>query len=924
MNLWKPVAAGLTAFVAFALACGPAAASTTDLAAPYGAPRAVATVEDRVACQVAVEEVLSRHRLWPAENPGPKPPFDPAAAAAALESRVEDALRQSTGLATLYGRPITGEMLQAELNRMARESRQPEVLRDIFAVLGDDPALLAECLARPVLADRLLRSFYRHDARLAKRAQPFRAWWESVRARYSAEVPLPEHDYSLPEIVGAGGALLPRDGEVAPSVDAWGDSPSIPNAPLSTAVWTGTEMIFWGGSNSASGGKENYGWSYNPSTDTWSAISNTNAPEERAQHTAVWTGTEMIVWGGCNRFNISFCAVKTGGRYNPGTDTWSATSTSGAPAQRVGHTAVWAGSRMIVWGGCTSAEHCNDTNTGGLYDPGTNSWTASTTGGAPTARHDHTAVWTNNEMIVWGGHDGIAPLATGARYNPGTNSWTPTSAAGAPQARLYHTALWAQGDGLPGEMIVWGGCNTPACILPTQGNVFGDGARYNPATNAWTPVGAAGAPSPRILHSAVWTGSEMIVWGGTKPAQAYSNGARYARTSNAWAPISNAGTARSNHRAVWTGELMIVWGGQSRGGERFSPAANTWTPVNGSDPYALRSDHTAVWTGTEMIAWGGGDTPFGTFYGSGNIYTPATASWRDTALTGAPQGRYFHTAVWTGVEMIVWGGQDGSIPFKTGGRYNPATDSWRPTSTQGAPAARGNHTAVWTGQFMIVWGGAGEATPYMNTGAFYSPVRDRWRALPISGAPSGRYLHTGVWAGNQMIVWGGVGTAGYLNDGARLNFITRKWTALPSSNVPSARYYATGVWTGTEMIVWGGRSGAVNDPTHYDTGGRYNPATNTWTDVAAANSPQARSNHTAIWTGAEMIVWGGWGGEIVSSGQLTSGGRYDPVTGTWTATDEAGAPSPRTKHTAVWTGSEMIVWGGEEDGYLNTGGHYVP
>jgi N-acetylneuraminic acid mutarotase len=894
-------------------ACGPENATAEDLAPP-----------EAIACRVAIEEVLWNHRIWPAENDGPKPTFDRAVAAIALEPRVEDALRQSNALAALYGQPVTSEMLQAELDRMSKETRQPEVLRDIFAALGDDPAQLAECLARPLLAERLLSNFYRHDARFAKHPQPFSSWWEAVRGKYQADVSPAEHRYSFPEIVGMTHPLRMSAGKLSPDgVDVWSDTPSIPNAQLSTAVWTGTEMIFWGGLNNSSGGKEDYGWSYNPATDSWSNISHINAPEERTQHTAVWTGSEMIVWGGCNRFNISFCVVNSGGRYDPISDVWAPTSTAGAPAARVGHTAVWAGSKMIVWGGCLSAEHCNDTSTGGLYDAVTDTWTASATLGAPSARHDHTVVWTGNEMIIWGGHDGIVAVATGGRYNPGTNSWMPTSPAAAPLARIYHTALWAQGDGLPGEMIVWGGCDTPACIIPTQGNHFGDGARYNPSNDSWTPVSATGAPSPRSLHSAVWTGTEMIVWGGTKPTQVYNNGARYARTSNSWTTTTNAGTARSSHRAVWTGELMIIWGGSARGGERYSPATNVWTPVNGSDPYALRSDHTAIWTGTEMIAWGGSDTPFGTFYGSGNVYTPATASWRDTSLASAPQGRYFHTAVWTGTEMIVWGGQDGPQPFKTGGRYNPVTDSWRATPTQGAPAARGSHTVVWTGREMIVWGGSGMTT-HLNTGGAYDTVRNRWRTLPVTGAPAGRYLHTAVWTGSQMMVWGGIGANGYLNSGARFSPHTQAWTAIPRTNAPSGRYYATSVWTGSEMIVWGGRSGNVNNPTHFDTGARFKPSTNAWTTMTTSSAPQARSNHTAVWTGSEMIVWGGWGGQTVSTGQLYSGGRYNPASNTWTATDEAGSPSARTKHTAVWTGSDIIVWGGEEDGFLNTGGHYVP
>ena len=45
------------------------------------------------------------------------------------------------------------------------------------------------------------------------------------------------------------------------------------------------------------------------------------------------------------------------------------------------------------------------------------------------------------------------------------------------------------------------------------------------------------------------------------------------------------------------------------------------------------------------------------------------------------------------------------VRFNTGGRYNPSTDSWTATSTTNAPAARFVHTAVWTGSEMIVWGG---------------------------------------------------------------------------------------------------------------------------------------------------------------------------------------------------------------------------
>ena len=81
-------------------------------------------------------------------------------------------------------------------------------------------------------------------------------------------------------------------------------------------------------------------------------------------------------------------------------------------------------------------------------------------------------------------------------------------------------------------------------------------------------------------------------------------------------------------------------------------------------------------------------------------------SWAATSLANAPTARQWHTAVWTGSEMLVWGGWDGASHYNTGGLYNPATDIWAATSTTGAPAARYNHTAVWTGREMVVWGGS--------------------------------------------------------------------------------------------------------------------------------------------------------------------------------------------------------------------------
>jgi hypothetical protein len=121
------------------------------------------------------------------------------------------------------------------------------------------------------------------------------------------------------------------------------------------------------------------------------------------------------------------------------------------------------------------------------------------------------------------------------------------------------------------------------------------------------------------------------------------------------------------------------------------------------------------------------------------------------------------------------------------------------------------------------------------------------------------------------------------------------------------------------MIVWGGCvTGSLGNNAceiNLGQGGRYDPASDSWTAAATAGEPSPLTRHRAVWTGDAMIVWGGYPG----IGPANTGGRYDPAADSWTPTSTAGAPAPRSGHSAAWTGAEMIVWGGC-DGSLCAGG----
>jgi N-acetylneuraminic acid mutarotase len=1030
------------------------------------------TFEERVFYQRAIEEVYWRHRIWPKERPDPKPSLDAVMSETQLEKKVEDYLRNSQVLGDYWQRPITAEQLQTEMNRMAQQTKQPEVLRELFEAFGNDPFVIAECLARPALAERLLTNWYAYDERfhgeLKRRAEADRkthptieqmkrssgkyneielvrsdsgdigqqpdvtslrlnsqewdeavqklasafdasraatlkgfaigsadmsarsknaatedheklpigklsslqddethyyatavisqtkerlklatvAWLkeplESWRARAENDVPrrMPATaaSYTLPKIsVGGGGCID----------DTWTATTTV-NAPdareAHTAIWTGSEMIVWGGTDLAN--FFNTGGRYNPATDSWTAISTTNAPAARLFHTAVWTGSEMIVWGGYNGNDLN-----SGGKYSPINDGWTPTSTINAPAARESHTAIWTGSEMIVWGGLGCCGTCNF-NTGGRYNPDTDSWTTTNTINAPTERWAQTAVWTGREMIVWGGTDDRTYQNTGGRYNPTEDSWTPTTTANSPLGRAAHTAVWTRS-----EMIVWGGINTSFIDTDT-------GGRYNPVTDSWTVTSRVNAPSARDSHTAVWAGNQMIVWGGVGPGGDLDTGSRYDPGTDRWIKVTsttNAPIARALHTAVWTGSEMIVWGGLvnpssvlntggrycAQSGPTPTPTAtptatptttpsatptatptvtptatpghcveDTWTATNISNAPDSREFHKAVWTGSEMIVWGGGDRNFN-LVNTGAKYIPSIDGWTATSTINAPGARTLHTAVWTGSEMIVWGGYNTVAVFNSGGRYNPGSDSWTGTPTSDTITGRWEHSAVWTGTEMIVWGGYDPCENLLNTGARFNPSTNSWTATATANAPANRSNHTAVWTGNEMIVWGGyIDFSGDTTDtGGKYNPDTDSWTATSTTKAPEPRANRTGVWTGNEMIVWGGlgNSGVLN------TGGRYNAKTDTWTATSTTNAPGPRAVNTAVWTDTELIVWGG----TDLTNFFNTGGRYNPTDDKWTATSAANAPESRYRHTAVWTGSEMIVWGGGNATVaFDTGGRY--
>lgn len=348
----------------------------------------------------------------------------------------------------------------------------------------------------------------------------------------------------------------------------------------------------------------------------------------------------------------------------------------------------------------------------------------------------------------------------------------------------------------------------------------------------------------RTSHVAVWTGEEMIVWGGTRSeliGTRLSTGVAYRPSSNSWRRIADPGmrdgdTPGGGSIAVWTGTEMLVVGPTRDGpiaGWAYDPELDAW---RAADPFPSE-DRSYVgawaWTGEELLLWGGDQNYM---FADGWSYDPEADIWSELppspkSATEAPE------SAWTGDEMIIWGGYPYEDPY--GVAFDPSTESWRAFGTEPQiydfpGQAVQDHTLTWTGDQVVLWGGHGG--PGHTTSLLgYRPDVDQWQSLepaPIDG----RERYPAVWTGKELIIWGGYATYGpideldslALGDGAIYDPEFDRWSQMSPSPLDD-RCDHTGVWTGSVVIYFGGyeQCGSLDSFTHGDAAS-YDPATDSW------------------------------------------------------------------------------------------------
>lgn len=331
----------------------------------------------------------------------------------------------------------------------------------------------------------------------------------------------------------------------------------------------------------------------------------------------VWSGNELLVWGG-QGFRTEK-PLGTGAAFDPRTRTWRVLPT-GPLGGRDGAAAVWTGTGMFVWGGYTSEspQTYRVSNTGAVYLPASNSWRRLPA--APlSARARPLVVWTGHAVILLGGDPAVSSgqqstYADGAAYDPATESWRHIPPPAAPKGgRIWWVAAVQAGS----ELLAWSEWSIRHRI--SKNTYTGRGGidlfAYNEQSGRWRLLRSRPNELPAV-DTTLWTGRAVLVRGAPYNCGPCIGGpfapdasALFNPTTNTWHPLPPDPLGSNEQLSTWTGAALVSFDaggifGQVRPGDAttYDPAARRWHRLPPA-PFGCDSSSAPIWTGKQLLMY---------------------------------------------------------------------------------------------------------------------------------------------------------------------------------------------------------------------------------------------------------------------------------------------------------------------------------
>jgi hypothetical protein len=344
----------------------------------------------------------------------------------------------------------------------------------------------------------------------------------------------------------------------------------------------------------------------------------------RVEAATVWTGKEMLVWGGASANGDK--AYADGAGYDPSSGQWRILP-PGPLSPRTGAAYVWSGRQLFIWGGYVwRGGQWQVADDGALYDPSTNSWQR--VAASPlAARRDAITLWTGNAVVVIGGSPAVLTetqpgYLDAAAYDPRTNQWHPLAPLPTQPSRTIDKMTAAA---TPAGIDVWlywehvevMSAKPPVTTETTSGI---SPLRLGPRSTAWQTIETA---PPRDVGLPLWTGRELI-FPATRPFYGYGSSGPVVLNTAGWRMNPSTESLRrlphgpvddGNADSLWTGAALISFNttGSSSGPDRahhpgeaavWDPATNQWTRLPDAPFVSGEYPPSAIWTGSHLLEWG--------------------------------------------------------------------------------------------------------------------------------------------------------------------------------------------------------------------------------------------------------------------------------------------------------------------------------
>jgi hypothetical protein len=389
------------------------------------------------------------------------------------------------------------------------------------------------------------------------------------------------------------------------------------------------------------------------------------------------------------------------------------------------------------------------------------------------------------------------------------------------------------------------------------------------------------------------------------------------------------------------------------------PDNSNWSSIP-TPPLEGRKDFVFLNDKDSIFIWGG-DGINGSF-DDGAIYSIKSKEWQ--SIPTSPMGKrtdffdysgdVFNGKFWLfGGRRITgnyWSDSGNAIVYSDIHTFDSNSNSWEHISTTNSPSKRAYAKGIYYKDNLFLFGGNAEPVDPSfsnldanNDGLYdknspaqfeqYSMSNSNWQFISLENTPTQRKHGLVTLHNEAIIVWGG----GYEHqmvdtDIHVFSIVENKWTRIDKTDkTPSPREYFSSVYCSDKYFVWGGVIVSEDGVHPRGDGAILDPETLTWKPISD-DGPSPRVFATAICTGEQVILWGGFAfnGQQLENNALSDGAIYDLKSEQWTTIPTNPNIPPRGHHRALWTGTQMLIFGGTDKlftssaKYFNDGWVYTP